>query len=238
MNLKTKNLVGSLTDDGMLEIAIPPLQGIKGISLRVMQENEQNPPLAQKAKGKNTKPDQGLIDSIAIIYTHYKNGNMRFPRSKKTNYEASLLPIFIDVALKMGGSMGVFEKVPFFIKSVFGGCAAIMREINSKRCHDFITEIKRGGGFGNSDPIHVFRSFLMKHGAGRNVRSNADRAVFGQALMIVMDAWWYNEPLTLKSLEMKMQGAPKPMRFAPIAMPQPFRDESHTLMAMAKKKTA
>lgn len=242
MSLKKKGIIDSyLTDDGIIEMLIPSLQGVAGIKLLVRKydekESQKTAPITA-SKYEETNHDMSLIDSMIIVYESYKRGNIRFQRDKKTECEDYILSLFKDVAQKIGGSVGAFEKVPFFIKSIFGGLAVVMRENNKKKSDDFIAEIKNGGGYSNSDPVRTFHSFLMKHGAGRSVRDNAGRAMFGQALMIVMDAWWYNEPLTLKSLEMKMQGAPKPMRFAPTATFQSLRGEHYTLMDMTKNKTA
>lgn len=233
--------------NGKAIITLPVIHGLNGFEL--IFQNVTHTPQPQKQgeqkkqgvkaekKKSNDIPNETYVNSMIGVYTSYISGDMYFLKGVKAKIEDALMPVFIATARKTD-HMATFEKMPFFIKSIFGGLVAVMRVINEKRSDDFIADCKRGWRSSSSDPLVAFRGFLMKHGEGRSVKDNAGRALFGQACMIVMDAWWHKEKLLLKDLENQMRDVPQPMRFAPIAVFQTGSGTSKTLMDIVKKNTA
>lgn len=134
--------------------------------------------------------------------------------------------------------ISAFENMPFFIKSIFGGLIVVMREINEQKSDDFIAACKAGWYFSGTDPLLAFRDFLIKHGPGRSVKDDAGRALFGHVCLLVINAWWYGEPLTLKDIEAQIHKKPEPMRFAPVMQTHPVGVPTHPLMELTEKKTA
>lgn len=204
---------------------------------KIEEESEAEESKGETSQAVKTTPNKSYFNSIAGVYASYKHGDMRFPKGNKQKPEDDIVPIITYVVHKTD-HIGTLENMPFFIKSIIGGLIVIMRIVNKQKSDDFIAACKAGWYSSGTDPLLAFRDFLIKHGPGRSVKDNVGRALFGHVCLLVIDAWWHGEPLTLKDIEAQMYKKPEPMRFAPVARIQLEGKPTYPLIELSEKKIA